>query len=216
MDETLSERLAACYTAAVNDVMRAQGLRDFVLPHGIRSWTADAKVAGPAFTVRGHVDPAVAPHETYLGWTEFLSAAPAGSVVVCQPNDRSVAHMGELSAETLQKRGVKGYVVDGGCRDVAFIRRIGFPVWCRYATPSDIVGYWVPDALGKPIAIGGVTIATGDYVLADADGVIVLARALAEDIVARTEEVMRTENSVRQAILGGMDPKEAYLKYRKF
>ena len=47
--------------------------------------------------------------------------------------------MGELSAETLDLRGVRGYIVDGGCRDVEFIRRRDFPVWCRYTTPTDIV-----------------------------------------------------------------------------
>ena len=51
--------------------------------------------------------------------------------------------MGELSAETLKFRGVRGYVVDGGCRDVDFILKLGFPVCCRYYTPADIVGRWV-------------------------------------------------------------------------
>jgi len=141
---------------------------------------------------------------------------PAGCVAVCQPNERTVAHMGELSAETLRRRGVQGYVVDGGCRDVAFIRQIGFPVWCRYATPADIVGYWLPEGFGSPIEIGSVAIRTGDYVLADSDGVIVLPENAASDIVTETERVMATENQVRKAILDGMDPQKAYLTYRKF
>jgi 4-hydroxy-4-methyl-2-oxoglutarate aldolase len=212
----LSERLVKCYTAAVNDVMCGMGMRDFVLPHEITPLRNGLRAAGPAFTFRGRVAPGITAHDTYMGWTSFLSKAPAGCVAVCQPNDRTVAHMGELSAETLKRRGVQGYVVDGGCRDVAFIREIGFPVWCRYATPADIVGYWIPEGLGEPIEIGDVAVHTGDHVLADDDGVIVLPSATAAEIVAETERVMASESEVRKAIRDGMDPQQAYLTYRKF
>jgi 4-hydroxy-4-methyl-2-oxoglutarate aldolase len=216
MSDPLSERLRRCYTAAINDVMHGMGLRNFVLPYEIAPLRADAKAAGPAFTFHGRVDPGITPHDTYMGWTAFLSQAPTGCIAVCQPNDRTVAHMGELSAETLKRRGVQGYVVDGGCRDTAFIRDIGFPVWCRYATPADIVGYWLPEGLGSPIRIGGVAIRTGDQILADSDGVVVLPQDKAEAIVAEAERVVAAENQVRKAILDGMDPQQAYLKYRKF
>jgi len=216
MSEDLGIRLGRCYSAAVHDVMRAMGLRDFVLPHEIVPLAPDMQAAGPAFTFRGRVAPDITGHDTYMGWTSFLSRAPAGCMAVCQPHNRTVAHMGELSAETLNRRGVRGYVADGGCRDVAFIRRLGFPVWCRYATPSDIVGYWLPEGFGEPIEIGGVAIHSGDFVLADPDGVIVLPQAKAAEIVADTERMMATENMVREAILAGMDPQEAYLKFRKF
>src|SRR4051794_28719715 len=116
MTSELSERLERCYTAAIHDVMRARGLTGFVLPWEIRPLFPATKIAGPAFTFRGLVRAGIAPHDTYLAWTRFLSDIPAGSIGVCQPNDHTVAHMGELSAETLKRRGIKGYVVDGGCR----------------------------------------------------------------------------------------------------
>ena len=53
--------------------------------------------------------------------------------------------------------GVRGYVVDGGCRDTQFILELGFPVFCSFTTPKDIVGMWVPDRIGEPITIGDVT-----------------------------------------------------------
>jgi regulator of RNase E activity RraA len=192
------------------------GFSNFVLPHEITPLRNDLRAAGPAFTFRGRVVPGIDAHDTYMGWTAFLSKAPAGCVAVCQPNDRNVAHMGELSAETLKRRGVQGYVVDGGSRDVAFIREIGFPVWCRYTTPADIVGYWLPEGFGEPVEIGDVAIHAGDFVLADSDGIVVLPKAAAAEIVAETERVMVTENQVRKAILDGMDPQQAYLTYRKF
>jgi regulator of RNase E activity RraA len=124
--------------------------------------------------------------------------------------------MGELSAETLKNKGVLGYVVDGGCRDVEFILKIGFPVFTSFFTPSDIVGRWIPDRFGEPVTIGGVTISDGDYLLGDLDGVVAIPKAVAEEAIAKTEAVAQTENQIRSAILGGMDPVDAYLKYGKF
>lgn len=216
MPDQLSERLARCHTAAIHDVMRSHGLSDFVLPPELRPLLPDKVIAGPAFTFRGHIDPAIAPHDTYLAWTGFLADVPAGSIAICQPNDRTVAHMGELSAETLKLRGVHGYIVDGGCRDTAFIRRLGFPVWYRYATPSDIVGRWLPEGFGESIMIDRVSIRMGDYLVADDDGVVVIPGHRVTEIVAETEEVMGRENRVRQAILEGMNPRDAYLTFRKF
>jgi 4-hydroxy-4-methyl-2-oxoglutarate aldolase len=106
--------------------------------------------------------------------------------------------------------------VDGGCRDSAFIENLGFPVFCNYFTPVDIVGKWAATALGEPIKIGEVTLHTGDYVLADRDGIVIIPAAITSEVVERTEEVLRTENLVRKAILQGVDPVDAYLKHGKF
>lgn len=124
--------------------------------------------------------------------------------------------MGELSAETLKNKGVLGYVVDGGCRDTDFILQLGFPVFHTFFTPSDIVARWIPDHFGEPVTIGSVTIRGGDYILGDRDGLVVIPKEMAEEAVRRTEEVALTENKVRDAIRGGMDPVDAYLKYGKF
>jgi len=212
----LADRLETCYTGAVYDVLRSMGRLPCVLPSTISPLEPTWSLAGRVFTVSGHGVPQIDPHETLLRWTAMLSKAPRDSVVVCQPNDSALAHMGELSAETLQLRGVRGYIVDGGCRDTAFILRIGFRVFCRYRSPMDIVGRWAPDAFGEPIRIGDVEIRTGDYVLGDRDGVVVIPGNLAEDVTAQTEELMSTENLVRKAIRQGTDPQEAYLKYGAF
>lgn len=214
--DALTKRLAACYTGAIHDVLRAMGHERVVLPPEIRPLDPTLKVAGAVWTVSGHIDRTRSAHDTLLGWTGLLSKAPPGRVVVCQPHNHEVALMGELSAETLKNKGVRGYVVDGGCRDTEFILKIGFPVFASFYTPSDIVGRWIPDRFGEPITIGDVTICDGDYLLGDRDGVVVVPGAMAEEAVSRTEQVVQTENKVRAAILGGMDPVEAYLKYGKF
>lgn len=213
---SLTDRLARLYSGAVYDVLRAMGRPEQVLPPGIRPLEPSVTLAGPAFTVAGELDEALDPHDTLLAWTGFLSAAPHGSVVICQPNDATVSHMGELSAETLQARGVLGYVVDGGCRDTSFVLRRGFPVWCRYTTPKDIVGRWTVRSTGEPIVIGDVTVSTGDYVIADRDGVVIVPADLAAAVVDAAEAVERTESLVRKAVLRGEDPQQAYLRYGKF
>jgi 4-hydroxy-4-methyl-2-oxoglutarate aldolase len=212
----LVDRLAKTYTGVVHDVMRAMGLREFTLPAEIRPLSPDQVLAGVVATVSGRVDAAADPHETLLGWTGLLSKARPGTVLICQPNDSTVAHMGELSAETLKLKGVRGYVADGGCRDVDFILRLDFPVWCRYFTPRDIVGYWLPEEFDRPIRIGEVTIRTGDLALGDRDGMVILPQEGAHEMVAAAEAAIGTENLIRKAILEGVDPQEAYLKYGKF
>jgi len=216
MDNELSARLERCYTAVLHDVMRAMGLRDFTLPPELRPILPAQPMAGPAFTIEGMVDPAADPHATLLAWTGLLSKARPGHVWVSQPNDRVVAHMGELSAETLKNKGVRGCVLDGGVRDVNFLLTIGFQSWARFHTPRDIVGYWLPRAVDVEIVIGDVRIAPGDYMVGDRDGLVRIPAALAAEVATRAETAMETENRVRAAILAGTDPQEAYLRYGKF
>lgn len=212
----ISDRLAACYTGVIHDVMRARGLRDFTLPPELRPILPEQAMAGPAFTIEGEVVVEADPHETLLAWTGLLSKAPEGSIWVSQPNDRVVAHMGELSAETLKNKGVRGCVTDGYIRDVNFLLATSFQAWCRGFTPRDIVGYWLPKATQVPIVIGEVTIAPGDYLVGDRDGLIRVPKAEVSTIVEQAELAIATESLVRKAILEGIDPQEAYLKYGKF
>ncbi len=212
----LADRLACCYTGVVFDTLRARGIVDCILPPTIDPLDRGMVCAGPVFTVRGRPDATVSAHESLLRWTELLALAPRGHVVMTQGNDAQRALMGELSAETLQFRGVRGYIVDGGCRDTAFIRRLGFPVFCDKATPRDIVGAWVPVAYDEPISFGQVVVRAGDYVLADCDGIVVVPKAIAAEVIEAATAAMQTEDKVRAAILSGVDPREAYLAHGKF
>ncbi len=217
MDEAeITRRLSACYTGAVHDVMRAMGLRDFTLPPEIRPIIPEITLAGPIFTIEGKVDTGADAHQTLVEWTGLLSKAKRGHVWVCQPNDQTVAHMGELSAETLNSKGVLGCVIDGYVRDVNFLLAMHFQTWCRGFTPRDIVGYWVPTAFDAPITIGDVRIQPGDFLLADRDGAVRVPKDAAQAIVEKAEAAVSTENEVRKAILQGMDPQQAYLRFGKF
>ncbi|MEZ5739489.1 MAG: RraA family protein [Burkholderiaceae bacterium] len=209
-------RLQALYAAAVHDVLRGLGHDDCVLPAALRPLDPTSRLAGPVWTVSGYLDKSRSRHDTLLGWTTVLSRAPGGHIVVCQPNNQQVALMGELSAETLQAKGVLGYVVDGGCRDTQAILDRRFAVFHTFFTPSDIVERWMPDRFGEALTIGSVTLQTGDWLIGDRDGLVAIPQAIVDDVIERTEAVAGTENQVRDAIRAGMDPVDAYLKFGKF
>jgi regulator of RNase E activity RraA len=212
----LIARLEQCYTGVLHDVMRAMGLKDFTLPPELRPILPEKALGGPVFTIEGMTRPDFDPHETLLAWTGLLSKAPAGSIWVSQPNDRVVAHMGELSAETLKNKGILGCVTDGYARDINFLLEIGFQTWCRGYTPRDIVGYWMPKAFEVDIKIGDVVISPGDYMMGDRDGLLRIPRALIHPVLDKAEEQVGAESRVRSAILQGVDPQEAYLRFGKF
>lgn len=213
---TLADRLQACTSSVVHDVMKDLGLSIRVLPRTIVGLEKDMIAAGPVFTVRGRPDPTMDKHTSLYEWAGLLSKSPAGHVVICQPQDDVRALFGGLSAEALKIKGVRGYIADGGCRDIADITAHGFPVFARYATPIDIVCAWRAEAFGGPIAIGNVQVLPDDYVLADRDGIILIPGPQVQKIIKAAEKKLATEGDMVKAIRAGMDPQKAYLKHRVF
>ena len=214
--DKLTERLSKCYASAVHDVLREKGFGNCVLPPEIQALKRGQKLFGEIYTVSGHIDYTLSRHESLLLWSQVLSKVPNKKVIVCQPNTHSVALMGELSARALMVKETKGYLMDGHCRDVEEIIEAKFPVFCRLSTAADIVERWKYDTLGMPITIGSVTICSGDFIIADMDGAVIIPKEVAEEVITKTEEVMFTESEMRKAILSGMDPEQAYLKFNKF
>jgi len=212
----LTQRLQAWYASAVHDVLRQMGHDNCVLPSNLIALDPTQRLAGEIYTISGHIDRTLSRHQSLLAWAQVLSRVPGGKVLVCQPNTKEIALMGELSARALTVKNTLGYVVDGRCRDTDFILEMDFPVFCDLNTPADIVERWTYDRLGEPITIGTVTIVSGDYLMADRDGIVVIPASVCEEAVSQTEQVISTESEMRDAILGGMDPEQAYLKYRKF
>jgi 4-hydroxy-4-methyl-2-oxoglutarate aldolase len=215
-DLSLADRLHACTSSVVHDVMKDLGLPIRVLPRTLTPLDPGMKCAGPVFTVRGRPDPTLDKHTSLFEWAGLLSKAPPGHVVVCQPQDDVRALFGGLSAEALKIKGVRGYIADGGCRDIADITSHAFPVFARYATPIDIVCAWRAEAYAVPIAIGSIQVLPDDYVLADRDGIVLIPGANVEATVAAAEKKLATEGAMVKAIRGGMDPQAAYLKHRVF
>lgn len=213
---SLADQLAACNTPAVFDVLRVNRLPVLELPREIRALDPKMVLAGPVFPVEGRADPDISVHESLELWIrDVLSGAPTDHVVVCQLNDDSRGCMGDLAAEALRRRGIRGYLIDGGARDADEICQIGFPVFCKYQTPIDIVGSWRLTSTNQSIVIGGITIHPGDYILGDRDGTLLIPRAHAEFVITETVKTMSTDGAMRTAIRGGRDPYDAFLEFGK-
>jgi 4-hydroxy-4-methyl-2-oxoglutarate aldolase len=216
--DALPRRFAKLPTAAVTDVLDEMGHQRQTLPSAIQPLSSDMRLAGYAFTARGRSRKG-SPRErdaTVRQFLRMLAAIPLDSVLVVAANDNTAAHFGELSAEWCRARRVRGAVIDGATRDAVAISRLRFPTFVRYRTPQDSVPRWRVSDWGQPVTIGGVRVALGDVIVADADGVAVVPRRVAHEVLGRCERLVGLENKVRQAVRRGLTPLEAYEKYGAF
>src|SRR5207344_3439039 len=154
--------------------------------------------------------------QTLRRFLAMLGAAPADSVLVLAAHDEVAAHFGELSAAWFRVRKVRGAVIDGATRDTASIVRMRFPTFVRYRSPQDSVPRWRVSDWGQPVTIGGVRVSLGDVIVGDLDGVVVVPRRVAHEVLARCERLVGTENKVRVAVKRGMPPLLAYEKFGSF
>jgi regulator of RNase E activity RraA len=213
----LAARLDAVYSAAIADVLDRRGLTTQTLPPDLVPLRPGMRLAGPIYPIKGRAAPGADYDASIRSVLEMLGSVPTGHVSVYESGDRESAHLGELSVTSLKSRGVAGAVIDGGCRDVDLIADEGFPVFSRYTTPQDGTRRWEVVAHGDvEIEIGGVRLARGDWILADADGIVAIPAAVAPDVVAEAEEKVATENEIRVAIRAGASPLDAYEQYGSF
>ena len=216
-ESQIIEELLLLNSSIVHDALRTAKLLDQTLPHEIKPLLYENKVVGRIWTLSGTLKNNLNEEKTLLSWTNFLSNAEKNTVIVCQPNNHSIALMGDLSAEALKIKGIRGYITDGGCRDVTRIKsEIKLPVYCRFNTPKDVTGRWVVEEMGTSINIGDVIVKTGDYLIADEDGIVIIPKKIIFKIIHKAKQDLNSENKMREAILNGIDPKDAYLKYGKF
>ena len=215
----MRDRFAAIYTAALADILDARGYHDQTLPPAIRPLERGARVAGPAYTVQGgpatNLDSA-SYDKAIRKVLAMLGGVGEGDVAVYACDQDVSAHLGELSVTSLKARGVAGCILDGGCRDIGFIREEGFPVFCRFVTPADSTWRWELQSTQQPVTVGRVRIEPGDWVVGDDDGVVVVPQAIAEGVLAEAEQKASTESEIRVAVRDGMPPLEAYERYGTF
>lgn len=214
--DSLPRRFARIYTAAVTDVMDEMGLLRQALPSSIQPLTPDMRVAGYAFPARGRPQKSGNRDEVTRKFLGMIGAAPRDSVLVLGARDSVAAHFGELSAEVFRTRGVRGAVIDGATRDASYIARLRFPTFVRYRSPLDSIPRWVVTDYGEPVVIGKVRVHLGDVIVADLDGVVVVPRKAAHDVLTRCEKLMATEGKVRAAVRRGVAPLEAYERFGAF
>jgi regulator of RNase E activity RraA len=142
---------------------------------------------------------------------EAIDNAPAGSVFVIDMNgDASSGALGDILIARLIARGIAGVVADGGMRDIEPVQQMTLPVFCRgYAAPPSFASLLVADTQ-RPIGCGGVLVIPDDIVVADADGVVVIPRYLADTVARAGEEQEQMEAWIRRKIDGGAMVRDFY------
>ncbi len=215
-EEEIISRLSQIYTGALSDILDQLGRWNQVLPKELTGLTPNDKLCGTALTVRGEATHSADPNDIFVPMLQMLGDVRKNNIVISQPNDMTCSHLGELSATTIKARGGNGAVIYGGVRDVDYIQKLGLPVFHLYTTPADIVGRWKLQEYNVPIRIQNVSVYPGDYIVGDKDGVLVIPKEIVTDVLFKAEEIMETENHVRNDVQNGIHPLDSYYKHGWF
>ncbi|HEX4321356.1 MAG TPA: RraA family protein [Acidobacteriaceae bacterium] len=181
--------------ASVSDAIEQLLHEKHYMSHRMQS-VFPTKFAGTALTVKlirqENKDP-----DALTGMLKAIDSGGPGSVYVMQVEDGAdIAGMGGLMGTAMFSRGFVGAVVDGGVRDLPQLKRIGFPVYSTGPVPSTSVGHYKFGGVNIPIDCDGVKVNANDIVVADQDGVVIVPREHAAEVLVRAEQLDNSEHSM--------------------
>ena len=206
-EKELCDRYEQVTTAMVNDVLREMNILYQTLPVNILPLREEMKVAGIAFTLKGSKNLDITDEMEQRA--QMLEAIEPDSICVWDTcGDDESAQWGEIMTMASIKRGCRGAIVDGGIRDTDMVLAQNFPVWCKYRTSNGMMGRFRMIGWQMPIQVGQVQIFPGDILLGDIDGVIVVPRKLAYEVLIRAEEIRDNEVEIKEMVSSGMKPTE--------
>lgn len=160
-----------------------------------------SKFAGYARTVQLKKDEGNKDPEALSGMLQAIDEGSADSVYVMVVEDgEDIAGMGGLMGTAMAARGYSGAVIDGGVRDVAYLRKIGFPVFATGSVPSTSVHHYRFAGAQIPLVCNGVSVNPGDIVVADSDGVAVVPRAQAQAVLTLAQQMDYKEHAMYPVI----------------
>jgi regulator of RNase E activity RraA len=212
----ICRRYRRLYTGVVADILDSKGVRNHSLPPSIRPMKDDMKVAGPAFTCQGVQVGDITSDDTLMLIKMLEAVTPQSVVVLSAGGDYSSSHWGEMMTLSARQRGCTGAVVDGGVRDAPFILKMNFPVFTKFYMPASSISRWELKEYQVAIRVGETGIQPEDFVLGDMDGVVIIPKALTEEVLLDAEKAVSKERGMHQALRKGMPLKEAYERYGAF
>lgn len=213
--DEIRERFLRVGTSNVGDALDELGVPDQGLSPALMPLSGTT-VAGWAYTIEGESvayegtgDPAK---------MQACNGVQPGDLTVWASGGTGVCYFGELIALGMQERGCRGAVVDGGVRDVAWLRQHEFPVFATYRSPIQSIGRWRVKAWQEPLAVAGATtpvvvVNPGDFVLGDDDGVICVPADLVDEVLKRAEALTAKEIDIRAALAEGLTLSECLERF---
>jgi 4-hydroxy-4-methyl-2-oxoglutarate aldolase len=187
------KRLGALGVATAHEAYGRFGL---MKPYLRPVWSG-AEAAGTAVTVLAQ------PGDNWMIHVAVEQCQPGDILVVGCTTDNTDGMFGDLLATSLMARGVKGLVIDAGVRDAKSLREMGFPVWSKAISAKGTVKATL-GAVNVPVVCAGINVVPGDAVIADDDGVVVIGRKDAADVVARGEKRVADEDGKRKQLAAGV------------
>jgi len=211
--DPLMEGFRAVEVASVADAMEQLYGQRAYMSHEMRPLMT-AKFAGPAVTVSMKKEEHKEGAAASSGMLDAIDSAPPGSVYVMVLEDGiDFAGIGGLMATAMKYRGMAGAVIDASVRDTPQIRKLQFPVFSRGVAPSTTINHYRFVGKNVPVRCAGVTVDAGDIIVADEDGVAVVPRAHAADVLKKAQDLDYTEHSTLPFIEKFHSIKEAVAKF---
>lgn len=209
--QEMIERYQRLYTAAISDIFQERDLHNQWLGPEVKCRTKDLVgevVAGFAFTIQWVFNPSPAKKEQRAA--KMVSSYPDGGIIVVDTGaDQVSGFWGELATTVCMRNGVKAAVINGGAKDSGFVKKMGFPIFCRFTSPVD--GFYRSHLLDWqiPIWFNGILIRPGDFIVGDSDGVLVIPQEIAEDVLLEAECRAEKESNTRELLNEGVSADEA-------
>ncbi len=211
--ESISDGFRFVEVASVADATEQLYGRKAYMFHDMRPLNA-AKFAGPAVTVLLKKDENKDGSKALSPMLDVIDKAAPGSVYVMVLEDGlDYAGLGGLMGTAMKYRNLAGAVVDGGIRDTPQLTKLQFPVFSRGIVPSTTVNHYRVSGVNVPVKCAGVEVRPGDFIAADADGVAVVKKEQAAEVLAKARQLDETEHGMFAFIEKYRSIKEAVKKF---